>query len=478
MGNPDIVFYQQYAVPYFGVLSIAAHLKQNGFSSEVIIDTLEEDPVNAIQALRPRLIGISVMSPEHKWLIEVSRALKSALPDVIIIVGGVHAIFYPEDILSGAPVDIVCHSEGENVLVEVMRELNKSVPDLSGIPGLSYRDERGNIRMNERAMLVPFREDVIEDRDIYYARYPQLGRDSVHRFFSSRGCPFRCSFCYNANIHDIFKGKGKYVRQKSVESFLKEITEECKKRRINFIFFYDDLFTFDKKWLKEFLKGYKEKVGIPFWCTARADVVDEERIALLKEAGCRTVSFGIETGNEDIRRRVLNKKISDEQIIDCGNLIHKYGMKSQTANMFCLPDENVKDALRTVELNIRAKADYAFTALFMPFPNTGLTRYCIERKLLKSDYSLKDLPYSFLTSSVLDIPRRQKSVIRNVHRLAYFFVRSPLTFRMFKRIVFMRFLGPLFEVVFLFANVLRHKEERGITWWATIRYAWRLKKSF
>lgn len=476
--NTDIVFYQQYAVPYFGILSMAAHLKKNGLSSEVIINTLEEDPVKAIKELRPKLIGISVMSPEHKWLVEVTRAIKSALPDVPIIVGGVHGIFYPEEILAEVSADIVCHSEGENVLINVIEELKKNDPDLSGIPGLSYKDQNGNIRTNERAMLVPFSDDIIEERDIYYGRYPQLARDSVHRFFSSRGCPFRCSFCYNANIHDIFKGKGKYVRQKSVNSFIKEITRECDKDSVNFIFFYDDLFTFDKQWLKEFLAEYRERVRIPFWCTTRADVVDEEKVSMLKEAGCRTVSFGIETGNQDIRKRVLNKRISDEQIINCGNLLHKYDMKSQTANMFCLPDETVEDALKTVELNIRAKADYAFTALFMPFPKTALTRYCIEKKLLSPDYSLKDLPYSFLTSSVLDIPAKQKEAIRNVHRLAYFFIRWPWMFKVLKKVVFLTFLSPLFEGVFLFANVLRHKEERGITWWATIRYAWRLRKSF
>jgi len=476
--NPHIVFYQQYAVPYFGILSIVTHLKHEGLTGDIIIEALEERPIERIRQLRPRLVGISVMSPEHTWLIPVSRSIRKALPDVIIIVGGVHAIFYPEEILAEASVDLVCHSEGEEVLINVIKELEKPAPDWASVQGISYKDNQGNICTNERAALVPFDDNIIENKSIYYSRYPQLAKDDVHRFFSSRGCPFRCSFCYNAGIHDVFKGKGQYVRQKSVQSFIKEIHSECEKYEIKFIFFYDDLFTFDKEWLKEFLEKYKEQVRLPFWCTTRVNVMDEERAMMLADAGCRTVSYGIETGNYYIRKNILNKDISDDDIIHCGSLIHKYGMKTQTANMFCLPDETIEDALQTIELNISAKADYAFTALFLPFPKTEITNYCIQRGFLKPDYSLKDIPYSFLTSSVLNIPEQQKETIRNIHRLAYFFVKWPWLFKTCKKVVNLISLAPLFEGIFLFANVFRHKEERGISWWATIRYAWRLRKSF
>lgn len=476
--KPDIVFVQQYAVPYFGILSITARLKYKGFKAEVLIESLEENLIQTLKQLQPKIIGISLMSPEHKWLINLSQSIRQSLPDIPIIVGGVHGIFYPEEILSQASVDLVCHSDGEEVITNVVEHLDKAFTDWSTISGLSYKNNNGEIHTNERAMLVPFNDNIIEDRNIYYNRYPQLAKDKVHRFFSSRGCYFRCSFCYNANIHGIFKERGKYIRQKSVESFIKEITSECEKYPIECMFFCDDLFTFDKKWLKEFLDIYKERINSPFWCTTRANIIDEDTARMLADAGCRTASFGIETGNYNIRKNVLKKNISDDKIIWCGNLLREYGIKTQTANMFCLPDETVEDALKTIDINIKSKADYAFTALFMPFPNTALCNYCIEKGLLKSDYSLNDLPTSFLTTSILNIPEKQKESIMNVHRLAFFFIKWPWLFKLFRKVVYLNFLGPLFHYIFLFANVLRHKEERGISWWATIRYAWRLKKSF
>jgi len=476
--KPDIVFIQQYAVPYFGVLSITSHLSHRGFEAEVLIESLEDNLIQKLKQLQPKLIGISLMSPEHKWLINLSQSIRQSLPKIPIVVGGVHGIFYPEQILSQTSVDLVCHSDGEEVIINVIEHLDNGALDWSSISGLSYKTDKGEIRTNQRADLVPFDDNIIEDRNIYYNRYPQLARDKVQRFFSSRGCHFRCSFCYNANIHDVFKEKGKYIRQKSVKSFIKEITSEYEKYPIECFFFSDDLFTFDKKWLKEFLDIYKERVGRPFWCTTRANTIDEDTAGMLAEAGCITASFGIETGNYNIRKNVLKKNITDEKIIRCGNLLHDYGIKTQTANMFCLPDETVEDALKTIDINIKAKANYAFTALFMPFPNTALCNYCIEKGLLKSDYSLNDLPTSFLTISILDIPEKQKESIKNVHRLAFFFIKWPWLFKLFKKVVYLNFLSQFFHYVFLFATVLRHKEERGISWWATIRYAWRLRKSF
>ncbi|MBT6229285.1 MAG: B12-binding domain-containing radical SAM protein [Candidatus Scalindua sp.] len=475
--RPDIVFIQQYAVPYFGVLSITSHLSYRGYKAEVLIESLEEDIIGKLKQLQPKLIGISLMSPEHKWLINLSQSIHQSLPEIPIIAGGVHGIFYPEQIISQASVDLVCHSDGEDVIINVIKQLNNEISDWSSISGLSYKTDDDEIRTTQRADLVPFDDNIIADRNIYYNRYPQLAKDKVQRFFSSRGCHFRCSFCYNSNIHDVFKEKGKYIRQKSVRSFIQEITSEHDRYPIDCFFFSDDLFTFDKKWLKEFLDIYKERVGRPFWCTTRANTIDENTARMLAEAGCITASFGIETGNYNIRKNVLKKNITDEKIIRCGNLLHDYGINTQTANMFCLPDETVEDALRTIDINIKAKTSYAFTALFMPFPNTALCNYCIEKGLLKPDYSLNDLPTSFLITSILDIPKRQKESIKNVHRLAFFFIKWPWLFRLFKKVVYLNLLSPLFHYIFLFATVLRHKEERGISWWATIRYAWRLRKS-
>jgi len=473
--SADIIFFQQYAVPYFGVLSLAAYLKNRGIKADVLIESLEEDFISSLRKLNPKLIGLSVLSPEHKWLIDKSSFIRKAFPEVPIIVGGTHAMFYPEEILSETSVDLVCHSEGEDVLFNVIRELERSNPDWSSMEGLAYKDAGGTVHINERARLVPLNDEIIEDRAIYFERYPQLAYDTVHRFFSSRGCPYKCAFCYNAKIHDIFRGKGNYIRQKTVNNFMEEIVSQCARYPITSIFFYDDLFTFNKKWLKEFLQRYKEKVGIPFMCTTRANLLNEETVNMLANAGCRTASYGIETGDYKIRKDILKKNVTDEEIVRCGQLLKKYGIKSQTTNMFCLPEETLEAAYKTIELNIRACTDYAFSALFLPFPKTEIAEYCIQRGFVKHDYSLKDIPYSFLTASVLKIP--DKDGIRNIHRLAYFSIKWPWFYRLTKKLVRLHYLDFFFHLIFVVSNLFRHKEERGISLWHAIRYAWRLRSS-
>jgi radical SAM superfamily enzyme YgiQ (UPF0313 family) len=474
--NKKLVFYQQYAVPYFGVLSLVAHLKSNAINTDVIIADLEQAPITILKNLKPDIIGISVLSTEHNWLIEQTKAIRQVLPKVIILVGGVHAMLYPQEIIEEADVDLVCHSEGEEVLLNILNEFNLPNPDWSKISGLAYKNSNGKFCKTERAGLVPYNDNIREDRGIYYQRYPILATDTVHRFFSSRGCPYKCSFCYVPNLKEIFKGKGSFVRKKSVNSFISEIVEEATKYSIQSIFFYDDLFTANRKWLKEFLQEYKQKVNIPFMCTTYAKLVNEDVAKMLAEAGCQTVSYGIETGNYELRKNILNKNISNEEIIRCGQLLHKYGMKIQTSNMFCLPDETLEDAFNTIEINIKAKTDFAFSALFMPFPDQKITEYCIKNGYLKQGYSLEDMPYSFLTSSVLMLS--DKEAIINVHRASFIFIKWPWCYPLLKKFVRYPIFNWLFKGIFLFSTVMRHKEERNISFWAVLKYAWRMRSSF
>lgn len=474
--KPKIVFYQQFSVPYFGVLSLISHLGAQGIDADVVVSSLEQDPVAAIARVRPDVIGISVMSVEHRWLARSVKALRDALPGAVIVVGGVHAVLYPEEVMALPEVDLVCTSDGEVVMLDIVRELEGGRPAWHRVKGIGYRNGTGTVRINERAALFPYRDDVIEDRSVYFRRYPSLARDTAQRFISSRGCPYTCSFCYNETLRTIFKDAGAYVRRKGPMSLLREIRQVCDGARVESVFFMDDLFTMDKAWLRDFLARYKREVGIPFVCTTRANIMDEERAALLSDAGCRTVSYGVESGNYEIRKAVLGKDISDEAIIACGRLLKEHGLMAQTTNMFCLPGETLRDAFQTVELNIRARTDYAFASLLMPFPKTAIAEYCMRRGYIKPNYSFNDLPESFMTHSILTL--EEKDVIINVQRLSYFFIRYPWLFRTFKGVARLAVLQKLFNLIFELGNFLRHKGERGITFLAAFRYAWRMRKYF
>lgn len=472
VGGVDIVIVQQYPMPYFGVLALDAHLRKAGYRMDVLIKTFEPDIIATLKSLSPRIVGFSVFSTEHNWLVGMTHKARSVLPSVPIIVGGVHAMVYPEQILLDSEADLVCWSDGEGVLINVLQELAGTQPDFTKVSGLALKTPQGGILRTSGAPRVAFDDRILEDRDIYLKRYHILSQDSVGYFMSSRGCPYSCSFCYNSYLREAAGATG-YLRRKNPDSLVREIESAVKKCSFISLAFVDDIFSFDKKWLQEFLPQYHEKVNLPFWCNIRADVMDEETARLLAEAGCHSASFGIETGNEELRWTVLNKKISDEQMIRCGTLLHKYGIIVRASSMFCLPDETVDDALRTIELNIQSKVDLPASQLFIPYPKTSIAEYMKKKGIIAADYSLYDVPFNSYNKSVVNIPN--KAVIKNVHYLIYFFVKYPWIFNNFKWLIYLTWLSPLYYCLFMYSLIERNKKEKRLTWVQIFIYGWRKK---
>lgn len=470
-----ICFVQREPFTYFGIMAMSGYLHERGIDADVRIETLERDLVGAVRDSAPDLIGISVMTPEHSWLVSVSARLKKALPDVPIIVGGVHAILYPGEVLKIQTVDYVCTGEGELTLSAFCDAMAAGRLDSGTIAGLAYRRD-GLPVVNDRESLLECLSDFTEDREVYYRKYPVLRDDELKQFSASRGCPYSCAFCYNGQLRNIFRDKGRYVRRKEPLHLVEEIKRVRASSGVRSIFFADDLFTLDKAWLREFLPHYRKEIGVQFMCTTRANLMDDETAALLSGAGCHTVSFGVETGNARLRNGVLQKGVSDRDIIRCAGILKRHGLRVQTSNMFCLPGETIDDALETVRLNVRIGTDLVFSALFMPFPDTSLSEYCVRKGYLRKDFSFADLPVSFLSRSILEIPDRER--IENVQKCSYFLVRYPWLLGIgewaLRRFGLKKLLFPLLFI----GTFLRYKEERRISFINAAAFLWRFRKSW
>ncbi len=470
-----ICFIQKGAFPYFGVIELSGFLKAKGHEATVLIDDLEVDLLAAIESTQADLLGISCMSTETGWLAETATEIRQRFPNAPLAVGGVHAMLYPEMVMSIAAVDYVCTGDGEMNLLQLFEAIaGKRAIDT--VPGIGYRTPGGQIAFTPRAPLYQTLDGSLADRDIYYERYPQLGRDELKQFSGSRGCPFACAFCFNSQLRRIAQGLGAYVRRKPPEHFIEEITKTVSRYGVKTVYFADDLFLTNKTWLRSFLALYKERINAPFMCSVRADAVDEEIAEMLAEAGCTTITFGLETGNEELRKTVLQKSITDAHIRRCAHVLRKHKIRMQSSNMFCIPDETFEDALKTVKLNIDVGVKFAFCTVFMPFPGTPLSDYCISKGLLKKDFGFKDLPKSFLTHSIMDLPDRKR--LQSVQRCAYFMIRYPALYKPLAFLV--RHFGnsDLFYPLLFLGTFLRYKEERGITFSAAIRFLWRFRSSF
>jgi len=260
-----------------------------------------------------------------------------------------------------------------------------------------------------------------------------------------------------------------------VDGFIGELEIVKKTYGMESIYFADDLFVWNKNWLKEFAPKYLEKIGLPFMCTCRADMIDEERIQYLKEAGCHSVTFGVETGNDKLRNEILNKNVTNEQIKYAAHLFKNAGIIFQTSNMFCLPGESVEDAIKTIDLNIEIGTTSSMSAIFMPFPKTELADQCIEMKLLKEDYTFSDLPNSFISYSILKL--KDRKTIERLQKVSSLIIQYP---KLRGVLIFAAkyIKWDLFHfILYLVGTVLRFREERQISLFDTFVYLWSYRKN-
>lgn len=196
-----------------------------------------------------------------------------------------------------------------------------------------------------------------------------------------RGCPFNCTFCSTHAYKELYRGKGEYVRFRDIPLVMEELEYLKHTYRPTCFFFHDDTLVHKRRmeYCRGFLSAYKEKIGLPFSCLVRADLINEELIGLLKDAGCYFLSFGIESGNEDLRNMLLKKQLKDESIELCAELLHKYRIPFATFNIVGFPGETIREVWDTVNLNIRVKPSWAWFSVYQTLPCTELAHYAQEK---------------------------------------------------------------------------------------------------
>ena len=470
MGAKKVLFIQRGPFTYSGILSLSAVLRANGYETDLLVTSLESDESlkRAVKGSGADVVGLTFMSPERGWAEETAVVVKSLLPSALVVVGGVHAILHPEDAVKMSCVDFVCNSEGERAIVNLMRFIEGGSVDGRGLKGIWLRGEDGGLIKNEVEDLTEDISQYIEDRELYYRHYPSIKSDAMRFFCASRGCPYRCSFCFNAEMRDKFKNKGRYIRFKDPEKLVSEIELDMEKGPFRFILFVDDLFTMSRKWLKEFVPLYRSRINIPYSCNTRVEFAKEEVFSLLAESGCERVCFGIETGNEELRLKLLNKRIKNDDIVRMAEMARQYGLKIHTFNIFGLPTETLDNSFETIELNAKIKADIVSSSIYVPFPGTELCTAAVEAGELDADYSFSDIPHSFHRASVLKAKGLQMQ--EEVHKVSYFAVKHPSLTPFIRSIIerdsqVVRFVAaPIFLLIFIISFFYRHKGDNNSLW--------------
>lgn len=368
-----------------GIMCLIASVRQRGHEADLLLTNLEKDLYRAVRDYRPDVIGFSVTSGSEGYYLELIRRLRRHVP-FLSVLGGPHPTFFPE-IIEQPEVDVICRGEGDDALVELLDALAQGA-DYSGIRNLWVKRDGAVARNPMRPLIHDLDRLPFADRSAFL-KYYAYAHSSVKHFLAGRGCPYDCTYCFNHKLKQLYHeeaGPAQYCRLRSVDHVLREIEEVRARYPLKIVYFHDDLFIMNRAWLQEFAPAYRARIGLPMICYVRANMVHEDVARALHEAGCITIAMGIESGNEQLRKTVLRRNITDEQIIRAADLFHHYGISIMTQNMVGLPDETIENAYETIRLNIRVKPSYAWVSIFQPYPRTQLHQYCLDKGLLDAGH--------------------------------------------------------------------------------------------
>ncbi len=365
---------------YNGIACISALLKQ--YDHEVRLLHYLTEPSRErfdadLLADRPDLIAYSSTTNLFGLVRKWSGWARQRLAEVPQVCGGVHATLNRDTSLLTSELDAVCVGEGEWAMVELCDRLEGGHWLDNGIANMAYKDERGRVRANpvRRAMsgegldVMPYADrSLFDDAKICDPNRPIV--------MASRGCPYSCSYCCNRALRDLL-GNGQAVRLRSVDNVIGEIKHlQRTLPSVDGIHFDDDIFGLKLDWLRDFAGAYRVRVGLPFSCNVRPNLATEEVVQLLAEAGCDQVAMGVEAGNPELRKELLNRSMDDELLVRAFGRFEQAGIIAHSYNMVGLPHETMANSLETVKLNAKLKRrwrmDELRVTIFYPYPGTAL----------------------------------------------------------------------------------------------------------
>ncbi len=393
--QPSAALISLYDHHAFGLRNIHGLLRKNGFESNLIffkellwgIQEPSEKEIhllfNKIKALNPDVIALSVRSPFFKIAINLTERLKSL--NKLIIWGNTHPTIEPEKCIKHA--DIICIGDGELAMLKLMNNL-KDKKNISNIKNLWVKKSNKIIKnpvdnLNDDLDSVSFYDFSEEHKysinENEISSYDPKLKYSKYDVMVGRGCPYSCAYCSNSYLHRLYKGKGNFVRKRSVENCMQELVEAKDKLNIKEVFFYDEIFILEEDWLDEFLKEYKKKINLPFSLCLHPNLVTEEIVSKLKSCGLERVGIGIQSGSERVRCEIFNRHVSDEKLLEVAKIFNKYKIAPTYDIILDNPYETEKDMKDSINLLLKIKRPYHLNIFsLISFPKTDLTERMIK----------------------------------------------------------------------------------------------------
>ncbi|MBI5902149.1 MAG: B12-binding domain-containing radical SAM protein [Deltaproteobacteria bacterium] len=432
-----------------GIMLLSALAKRMGHTTGLCV-LADGDLKKTVKSFAPDVAAFSAKTGEHKYYIAANDAVKAISPRIFTVMGGPHTTFFPE-LITRHPFDALCVGEGDDAWPELLDAIEKNGP-IDKIPNVVTR---ANFKTGVAPVIRPRRTALDDlpflDRELFYSR-TRLGRFPMRSFMAGRGCPYRCTYCFNREYNLLYKGKGPLAVRMSVGRVVEELKELKGRYPTQFIKFYDDIFVLkDDEWLDEFSVRYKKEVGLPFHCLMRANCLTEPVLLKLKKAGLASLSMSIESGNDAIRNSVLKRNMTREQMTGAFSLCSRHGIPTFSNTIFAIPGTSLKEDLESLDFNLECRVTFGEFPLFFPYPGTELARYAVERGDFDGDFDSLHMSYQS-TSPLSCFTPREKLLQRNLSLLSTVCLWKPsLRNLVVKRLIHL----PLTRAYFLFYYLVK-----------------------
>ncbi len=381
------------------IASMSAYLKRDFPWVEVLLqpvlilrDAERYSPVNyakAVQALQPDLIAFSIMSPHWYPMEPYFAELKALMPDLPVCIGGYQAMLSQDQTIQNPNVDYICVGDGEYAIGNLVQHLRGSKD--GPVDGMWEKLVDGSVFETEPHQIgdlasLPFPDyDVFakEDgfKDVNSSIFGPKGK-LVLPVMTGRGCPYRCTYCCNTPILEGWKTKKTFLRKYDPEDMVNELIRLRDKYGVGYFEFWDELFLSNLKFVRAFFEIYKEKIRLPFSINSRVEIMNEEFCRTAAEAGCHTIWFGIESGDETFRAKMLGRKMTNQQVITAAENCKKAGINRLTFNIVGAPLETAENMRKTLELNQTIAPEHFFFFPYIPLRGTPLYNIAKENGLL------------------------------------------------------------------------------------------------
>lgn len=375
-------------MPPMGLLALAGYLREVRGEDVRLLDLqVYDDPFGKMREVardeRPLVVGITSCLFTFYDALRVAESAKEGFGGTHVVLGGHHVSVFPAETAGHGVVDSAVFGEGELTLGEIIDFLNGNGKEIAGTAGVAARDGAGKVVTGpDRGLIRDLDSLPMTDRSFLegggYTWVQDRGRKSAI-IFSGRGCPFKCSFCFNVS---------RSVRLHSVGYVVEEMSR-CAGEGYGIVNFYDETFNITRKRTMELAAGIREAgLGVEWTFRGRCDVMDDELARELAGSGCVRINFGIESGTDEVLK-VYRKQITVEDARRAVESASRAGIEPAGYFIIGAPGESRGQCLETIRFACSLPLGQAQFMILFPLPGTEIYERALAEGGFEDDYLRK-----------------------------------------------------------------------------------------